>query len=111
MALAFEPIQSTGFDKAELFWREKEFPRRQFVVFLWRLFDMRTYQNWIGGEWVPAESGQTIQNVNPADTREVVAEYPLSGKDDAVAAIDAAKTAYSGWAALTPVARAWASSG
>ncbi len=66
---------------------------------------MRTYQNWIGGEWVPAESGQTIQNVNPADTREVVAEYPLSGKDDAVAAIDAAKTAYSGWAALTPVAR------
>jgi len=66
---------------------------------------MRTYQNFIGGEWAAAKSGQSYQNVNPADTREVVAEYPASTKDDAVAAIDAAKKAYPGWAAMTPVAR------
>jgi acyl-CoA reductase-like NAD-dependent aldehyde dehydrogenase len=66
---------------------------------------MRSYQNFIGGDWVPAQSGQTIQNINPADTREVVAQYPLSGKEDALAAIDAAKKAYPGWAATTPVAR------
>jgi acyl-CoA reductase-like NAD-dependent aldehyde dehydrogenase len=66
---------------------------------------MRSYQNFIGGDWVPAKSGQTVQNVNPADTREVVAQYPLSGKEDAAAAIDAAKKAYPGWAAMTPVAR------
>ncbi|HKS35810.1 MAG TPA: aldehyde dehydrogenase family protein, partial [Verrucomicrobiae bacterium] len=48
---------------------------------------------------------QTVQNFNPADTREVVAQYPLSGKEDALAAIDAAKKAYPGWAATTPVAR------
>ncbi|MBC8001581.1 MAG: aldehyde dehydrogenase family protein [Opitutaceae bacterium] len=66
---------------------------------------MRTYQNFIGGEWVPATSGQAFKNQNPADTREAVAEYPLSGKADAAAAIDAAKKAFAGWAATTPVGR------
>ncbi len=66
---------------------------------------MRTYQNFIGGEWVAAKSGKTHRNANPADTREIVAEYPLSGKEDAVAAIGAAKNAYAGWAGMTPVAR------
>src|SRR5438477_4727507 len=66
---------------------------------------MRTYQNFVGGEWAAAKSGQSYRNVNPADTREVVAEYPASAKDDAVAAIDAAKEAYANWAAMTPVAR------
>ena len=37
---------------------------------------MRTYQNFIGGEWVSAATGKTYANVNPADTREKVAEYP-----------------------------------
>ena len=66
---------------------------------------MRTYQNLIGGEWVAAKSGQTVRNFNPADTREVVAEYPLSGKEDALAAIGAAQQAQPGWATITPVAR------
>jgi len=67
--------------------------------------DMRTYQNFIGGEWTPAKSGQTSRNVNPADTREVVAEYASSGKEDAAAAIEAARKSFAGWAAMTPVAR------
>lgn len=66
---------------------------------------MRNYTNFIAGEWVAAKSGQTFKNLNPADTREVVAEYPLSGKDDAAAAIAAAKAAFPGWAATTPPAR------
>jgi len=66
---------------------------------------MRTYRNFIGGEWAGANSGQNYRNVNPADTSEVVAEYPASTKDDAVAAIEAAKQAYGAWAAMTPVAR------
>lgn len=66
---------------------------------------MRNYTNFIAGEWVAAKSGQTFKNLNPADTREVVAEYPLSGKEDAAAAIAAAKAAFPGWAATTPPAR------
>ncbi len=66
---------------------------------------MRNYTNFIAGEWVAAKSGQTFKNSNPADTRELVAEYPLSGKEDAAAAIAAAKAAFPGWAATTPPAR------
>src|SRR5437016_8234007 len=66
---------------------------------------MRTYQNFIGGEWAPAKSGQTVQRFNPADTREVVASYPAGGKEEADAAIEAARKAYAVWAATTPVAR------
>ncbi|HEY1172782.1 MAG TPA: aldehyde dehydrogenase family protein [Verrucomicrobiae bacterium] len=66
---------------------------------------MQTYQNFIGGEWVPAKSGQAFQNTNPANTREVVAQYAQSGQPDAVAAIEAAKAALAGWSAATSVAR------
>jgi acyl-CoA reductase-like NAD-dependent aldehyde dehydrogenase len=65
----------------------------------------RTYLNYIGGEWVAAKSGQTYQTPNPADTREVVAEYSAGGREDAQAAIRAAQKAFASWAAMTPVAR------
>ena len=66
---------------------------------------MRSYQNFIGGEWVPARSGATMQTRNPADAREVVAEYPASGVEDALAAVAAAEKAAPGWADATAVAR------
>jgi len=66
---------------------------------------MRTFQNFIGGEWVSARSGKTFQNQNPADTREVVASYPLSAQEDATRAIAAAQQAFAGWSATTSVAR------
>ena len=66
---------------------------------------MRTYQNFINGEWVGAASNGRFQNINPADKREVVADYPQSGEADARAAIDAARAAHPAWAAQTPVAR------
>jgi acyl-CoA reductase-like NAD-dependent aldehyde dehydrogenase len=66
---------------------------------------MRSYQNFIGGEWVNAASGQTFTNQNPADKREAVASYQQSGQAEAVAAINAAQAAFAGWAAMTPVAR------
>src|SRR5436190_7288084 len=66
---------------------------------------MKTYRNFIGGEWVPARSGKTYQNHNPADRREVVAEFPSGGREDAQDAINAAANAFAGWAATTPVVR------
>ena len=66
---------------------------------------MRNYANFIGGEWVGARSGQRFQNFSPADTREFVADYPLSGREDAAEAIEAAKKAWPAWAGMTPVAR------
>jgi aldehyde dehydrogenase (NAD+) len=66
---------------------------------------MRSYQNFIGGEWVAAKSGNKYTTRNPADTREAVAEYPASGADDALAAVAAAEKAAPGWADATAVAR------
>lgn len=65
----------------------------------------RVYSNFIAGEWIPSASGQTYRTQNPADSSESVAEYPLSGADDARKAIDAAQQAFGPWAAMTPVAR------
>lgn len=69
------------------------------------MHSVKQYQNFINGEWLPAKSGQTYQTGNPADTREAVAEYPVSSGADAVASILAAQQAYPAWAAMTPVAR------
>ena len=66
---------------------------------------MRSYQNFIGGEWVGAKSGKTFQNQNPADTREIVTQYPSSSEEEARQAIQAALSAFPGWAASTAVAR------
>jgi aldehyde dehydrogenase (NAD+) len=66
---------------------------------------VKTFSNLIGGEWTGASSGRTIQTRNPADPREVVAEYPLSGQPEATAAVTAARQAFPAWATTTPVAR------
>lgn len=66
---------------------------------------MQTYSNFIGGNPTPALTGKTFRTQNPADTRETVAEYALSGEEDARAAVAAAKGAAPQWAATTAVAR------
>lgn len=59
-----------------------------------------TFRNFIGGEWVPALSGETFPNVNPADSREVVGLFARSGQEDARRAVDAAREAQPRWAAV-----------
>lgn len=66
---------------------------------------MKEYQNFIGGEWVGAITAQTFENRNPADTREIVARYPMSGSVEAAQAIEAAAAAQVGWGRQTSVAR------
>jgi len=66
---------------------------------------METYRNFIGGEWVAAQGGATYRTLNPADQREVVAEYAKGGALEARAAIEAARGAFAAWAGMTAVAR------
>src|SRR3954464_5085642 len=66
---------------------------------------MKKYLNFIAGQWVASRSGKTYQNTNPADTREVVAEYSAGAREEAQDAIQAAAKAFPGWAATTVVAR------
>jgi aldehyde dehydrogenase (NAD+) len=52
------------------------------------------FRNLIGGEWV---DGEAIPNINPSDTNDVIGEYARASKDDAQAAIAAAKAAFPAW--------------
>ncbi|HXX27808.1 MAG TPA: hypothetical protein VEI99_05040, partial [Terriglobales bacterium] len=49
----------------------------------------KVYKNFIAGEWVDAASGETFENRNPADNRDLVGIFQKSGKADVDAAIDA----------------------
>src|ERR1700691_1043502 len=64
----------------------------------------KVYKNFIDGEWVESTTGETFENRNPADTRDVVGIFQKSGKEDVDAAVDAAKRAYARWR-LVPAPR------
>ncbi|WP_111291128.1 CoA-acylating methylmalonate-semialdehyde dehydrogenase [Bacillus safensis] len=64
---------------------------------------IKTLKNYIGGEWVDAETSQTEPVYNPA-TGKIIAEVPLSKKEDVERAVQASKEAFSSWS-KTPVPR------
>jgi aldehyde dehydrogenase (NAD+) len=55
------------------------------------------YQNLIGGQWLPALSGKTILNLNPADHSDVIGAFPSSHSEDVALAVAAAKKAFATW--------------
>ena len=61
-------------------------------------------RNLVGGRWVPAKSGRSFENRNPADRNDLVGVFPDSGREDVEAAVAAAKQAYPGWRS-TPAPR------
>jgi acyl-CoA reductase-like NAD-dependent aldehyde dehydrogenase len=49
-----------------------------------------TFGNFIDGEWVPAASGKTFENRNPADGNELVGVFSDTGPEDVERAVAAA---------------------
>src|SRR5271165_6995593 len=64
----------------------------------------KVYKNFIDGEWVESSTGETFENLNPADTRDVVGIFQKSGKADVDAAVEAATRAFQKWR-LVPAPR------
>src|SRR5436305_7754873 len=62
-------------------------------------------KNLIGGEWVDAASGETMEVLNPA-TGETIAEVPRASAEDVDRAVQAAKQALPDWLDTTPGERA-----
>ncbi|MHA7986728.1 aldehyde dehydrogenase family protein [Rathayibacter sp. CAU 1779] len=59
----------------------------------------------IGGEWVPAASGETLESRNPA-TGELLAMIAAGGSSDVDSAVSAARSAFEGpWSRYTPYER------
>ena len=56
--------------------------------------------NYIGGAWVPAKSGKTFENRNPADTSDLIGTFADSGPEDAEQAVAAAREAFPRWRAM-----------
>jgi aldehyde dehydrogenase (NAD+) len=56
----------------------------------------KTFQNYIGGEWVDAASGETFESVNPA-TGDTIGVFPRSSAEDVDRAVEAAKAAFEEW--------------
>ena len=59
----------------------------------------------IGGQWVPAEGGETFETTNPA-TAEVLARCANASANDVQKAVDAARAAFPAWAAKSAQERA-----
>jgi aldehyde dehydrogenase (NAD+) len=66
--------------------------------------EIKTYSNFIDGKWVPAGSGNTCENRNPADTRDLVGVFQRSGEAEVNLAVEAAQAAFKKWS-RTPAPR------
>ncbi len=55
------------------------------------------FYNYIGGQWRPASSGKTFLNINPADTSDIIGEFPQSTDSDVRMAAETAREAYKTW--------------
>ncbi len=63
-----------------------------------------THENYIGGRWVAAASGETDAVISPA-TGEMIAEVPSSTAADVDTAVAAARSAFEEWGGATPRTR------
>lgn len=55
------------------------------------------FLNHIAGEWVPADSGRTFENRNPADTADLIGNFPRSDARDVERAVASARRGFEIW--------------
>ncbi len=66
---------------------------------------MNTFRNYIHGAWTEPSTGAYFDNANPADTRDVIGRFPLSGREDVDAAVTAAREGFAQWRRVPAPAR------
>lgn len=59
--------------------------------------------NLIGGQWT--EGVRTYQNTNPSDTRDLIGDYAVASREQALEAVAAAHAAFPAWSLSTPQQR------
>ena len=58
---------------------------------------MPTYRNYIDGQWIESQSNKIVDNINPANTDDVLGTVKLSTRDEARKAVEAAAEAFHSW--------------
>ena len=66
---------------------------------------MKQFNNFIGGAWVPPDSGEFFENRNPADRNDLIGAFPRSGVTDVHRAVESAKRGFAQWRATPAPAR------
>jgi alpha-ketoglutaric semialdehyde dehydrogenase len=66
---------------------------------------MKTFKNFIAGDWVPPVSGEYFENKNPADLSDTIGRFPLSTAQDVERAVESAKRGFALWRATPAPAR------
>ncbi|MEA2069532.1 MAG: aldehyde dehydrogenase family protein [Verrucomicrobiota bacterium] len=62
--------------------------------------DIKTYKNYINGEWVAPSSDKYYENFNPADDTTVLGRFPLSEEADVNRAVESSHQAFRGWSKM-----------
>jgi aldehyde dehydrogenase (NAD+) len=55
------------------------------------------FRNYIDGKWSASQTGEQFDDVNPADTSDIVGRFPASSAADAETAVRAASSAFANW--------------
>ena len=55
---------------------------------------MKIFRNFIAGSWSEPSTGDYFENVNPADTSDVIGRFPLSDAADVDKAVASAKRGF-----------------
>ena len=58
---------------------------------------MKTFKNFIGGDWAPPIGGEYFENRNPADVSDLIGRFPLSGATDVERAVESAQRGFEVW--------------
>src|SRR5215212_4560536 len=58
---------------------------------------MKTFRNFIAGQWVAPTTDAYFDNVNPADRSDIVGRFPLSGREDVERAVASAQRGFEQW--------------
>jgi alpha-ketoglutaric semialdehyde dehydrogenase len=66
---------------------------------------MAIYRNFIGGEWSESASNKTIENINPANTDDVIGTVRQATREEARRAVESASAAFREWRATPAPAR------
>ena len=55
------------------------------------------YLNFINGHWKESSNGEFFEDINPADTNDIVGTFPSSTAQDVDEAVRAAQNAFDKW--------------
>ena len=59
--------------------------------------DPTTFKNFVGGQWVAPSTGAYFDNLNPADSKDLIGRFPDSDKPDVEAAVRSGKRGFEIW--------------